>query len=285
MVFKHTAVAAVGAAALLVAGALFASPTVPVIGASAAQAATCGNTAQGFNAWLADFKDRAVAAGIRRSTVDKALAGVTYSKRVIGFDRNQKSFKLSFDQFWRRRVDQRMINRGRKFIASNPALVSRIENQYGVPAALVVAVWALETGFGRDSGKLPIMRSLATLAYDCRRSTFFTAELIAALKIVDRGDMRAGEMRGAWAGEIGQTQFLAERYLNYAVDADGDGRRDLMRSVPDVLVSTANWFSRNGWQRGQPWGPGTANYAVIAKWNRASVYQRTIAKLADELSA
>ena len=177
-----------------------------------------------------------------------------------------------------------MINRGRKFLRDNAAKMSRIEDRYGVPGTVLGSVWALDTGFGRDSGNLPFMQSLATLSYDCRRSTFFTRELVAALKIVDRGDMRASEMRGAWAGEIGQTQFLAERYLNYAVDHDRDGRRDLMRSVPDVLASTANWFSRNGWRRGQAWGPGTANYGVIAKWNRARVYQRTIAQLADELA-
>ncbi|MEM0906251.1 MAG: lytic murein transglycosylase [Pseudomonadota bacterium] len=248
-----------------------------------ASAATCGNGPAGFNAWLNDFKAEAVRKGIRQSTVDSALNGVTYSRRVIGFDRNQKSFKLSFDQFWRRRVDQRMINRGRKFLKDNAAMMSRIEARYGVPGELLVSVWALESGFGRDSGNLPIMQSLATLAYDCRRSTFFTNELLAALKIVDRGDMRPSQMRGAWAGEIGQTQFLAERYLNYAVDFDGDGRRDLMRSVPDVLASTANWFSRNGWRRGQAYGPGTANFRVIAKWNRASVYQKTIARLAEEI--
>jgi len=252
--------------------------------AGTVQAAPCGNGPAGFDAWLADFADRAVREGISRRTVDRALSGVTYSRRVIGFDRNQKSFDLSFDAFWRRRVDQRMINRGRSFIASNPRLISAIEQRYGVPGELVVAVWALESGFGRDTGSLPVIRSLATLAYDCRRSTFFTGELIAALRIVDRGEMRPEDMRGAWAGEIGQTQFLAERYLNYAVDFDGDGRRDLMRSVPDVLASTANWFARNGWRRGQPWGPGTANYRVIGEWNRASVYQRTIARLAEELA-
>ncbi|UOM35994.1 lytic transglycosylase domain-containing protein [Acuticoccus sp. I52.16.1] len=252
--------------------------------AGGAVAAQCGNGPGGFNTWVGQFKREAVAAGIRQRTVDQALAGVTYSKRVIGYDRNQKSFKLSFDQFWARRVNNAMIQRGRSFIRDNRVMMSSIEQRYGVPSALVVAVWALETGFGSNNGNLPIIRSLATLSYDCRRSEFFTAELMAALKIIDRGDMRANEMVGAWAGEIGQTQFLAERYLNYAVDYDGNGKRDLMRSVPDVLASTANWFSRNGWQRGQPWGPGTANYNVIGKWNRADVYKQTIARLASEIA-
>ncbi|XWN31850.1 MAG: lytic murein transglycosylase [Devosia sp.] len=249
-----------------------------------AHAATCGNGPGGFNTWLAAFKKEAVAKGIRKSTVDSALKGVTYSKRVIRFDRNQKSFRLSFEAFYKRRVDQRMIRRGRAFLEKNKGMMSRIEQRYGVQGPVLVSIWALETGFGRDMGSLPILRSLATLAYDCRRSTFFTAELVAALKIIDRGDMRASEMKGAWAGEIGQTQFLAERYLNYAVDFDGNGRRDLMRSVPDALASTANWLRRNGWRPGASWGPGTANYSVLAKWNRAKVYQRTIAKLADELA-
>ncbi|WMS43702.1 lytic murein transglycosylase [Acuticoccus sp. MNP-M23] len=258
---------------------------VTAVLATPVAAAPCGNTSAGFNAWLAAFKQEAVAKGIRPSTVESALAGVKYSSRVIGFDRNQKSFKLSFDQFWKRRVNDAMIRRGRKYIADNAAMMNRIEQRFGVPAGLVVAVWALESGFGRDSGNLPIIRSLATLSYDCRRSEFFTTELIAALKIIDRGDMRAADMRGAWAGEIGQTQFLAERYLSDAVDFDGDGRRDLVNSVPDVLASTANWFAKHGWQRGQPFGPGTANYAVIGQWNRATVYQQTIARLASELDS
>lgn len=262
----------------LVAGALFALLSVAAI------AAPCGNGPGGFNAWLADFKERAVRDGISRRTVDGALAGVTYSKRVIGYDRNQKAFRLSSDEFWRRRVDQRMIDRGRAYLRNNRSLIEKIEARYGVPGAVIVAIWALETGFGSDSGNLPVMRSLATLAYDCRRSDFFTRELLAALQIVDRGDMRVERMVGAWAGEIGQTQFLAERYVNYAVDFDGDGRRDLMRSVPDVLASTANWFARNGWRRGAGWDSGTANYAIIAKWNRASVYQQTIARLAQEMA-
>ncbi|WP_420394142.1 lytic murein transglycosylase [Acuticoccus sp.] len=249
-----------------------------------AAAAPCGDGPAGFAAWLADFKDRAMREGVSARTVERALGDVSYSKRVIGFDRNQKSFRLSFDEFWRRRVDRRMIERGRRYLADQRAMIERIEARYGVPGPILVAVWALETGFGRDVGSLPIMRSLATLAYDCRRSEFFTGELLAALKIVDRGDMRPEAMVGAWAGEIGQTQFLAERYLNYAVDFDGDGRRDLMRSVPDVLASTANWFSRQGWRRGAAWSPGTANYRIIAQWNRADVYQRTIARLADELA-
>ena len=133
-------------------------------------------------------------------------------------------------------------------------------------------------------GKRPIMRSLATLAYDCRRTAFFTAELVAALKIVESGDLTPQQMRGAWAGEIGHTQFLATRYVDYAISFDGDKTRDLYGSIPDALASTAAWFKGNGWQRGGGWEPGTANYAVLDKWNKAKVYQKTIARLASELA-
>ena len=130
---------------------------------------------------------------------------------------------------------------------------------------------------------MSIVRSLATLAFDCRRSAFFEKELVAALQIIDRGDMSAGELRGGWAGEIGQTQFLPDAYVKYAVDFDGDGRRDLIHSKADVLASTANFLKAHGWKRGQPWGEGTANYEVIRDWNRAGVYVKTIAVMADKL--
>jgi len=152
-----------------------------------------------------------------------------------------------------------------------------------VPPEIIVAIWGLETNYGRGSGKFPIVRSLATLAYDCRRSRFFRNELIAALRIIDRGDMRASQMRGGWAGEIGQTQFLTSSYLRYAVDFDGNGRRDLIRSVPDVLASTANYLRAKGWRRGQGWDEGSRNYAVLREWNKASVYVRTIAAVARKL--
>jgi len=131
---------------------------------------------------------------------------------------------------------------------------------------------------------MPVLRSLATLAYDCRRSRFFTEELVAALMIVQRGDMRPSEMRGAWAGEIGQTQFLATNYVKYAVDFDRDGRRDLIRSSADALASTANYLKAHGWRAGQGWGPGTANHNVLKQWNKATVYQKTIAVMASKIA-
>jgi lytic murein transglycosylase len=251
--------------------------------AQPAWAASCGNTAAGFNAWLSGFKRQMIGRGFSRQTVASSLNRVTYDRRVIRLDRGQRNFKQSFEKFYRRRT-KGMVPIARRRMKQYRRTFARIEKVYGVPAAILASIWGLETAFGHFMGKKSILRSLATLAYDCRRSTFFTKELIAALTIVQRGHMRPGDMIGAWAGEIGHTQFLATRYVKYAVSFDGDRVPDLYRSVPDALASTAAWFKGNGWQRGRGWQPGTVNYDVIKKWNRASVYQKTIATLASVLA-
>jgi membrane-bound lytic murein transglycosylase B len=161
------------------------------------------------------------------------------------------------------------------------ATLDRIEERFGVPAPILIAIWGLETNYGADtSGKFSILRSLATLAYDCRRSDFFTGHLLDALRIVQRGDLTLAQLRGGWAGEIGHTQFLPSG----SVDFEGEGRKDLEHSVPNMLASTANFLRGHGWQAGQGWAPGSANFAVIADWNKAEVYQRTIAVMASRLA-
>lgn len=253
--------------------------------ATAAHAASCGNTGAGFDAWLSGFKRQAAAQGVSQSAISAGLSGVAYDPRIIRFDRNQKSFKLSFEQFYARRVGTALIGRARARLKTHRATLDRVERSFGVPREIVVSIWGLETNFGADtSGKYSIFRSLATLAYDCRRSPFFTAQLMDALRIIDDAHMRPEELRGGWAGEIGQTQFLPTPYVRYAVDFDGDGRKDLIRSVPDILASTANFLKGHGWQAGQPWHPGTPNYDVLRDWNRAQVYQRTISVMASKLA-
>lgn len=252
--------------------------------ATTAYAAPCGNGPGGFSAWLAEFKKEARQRGISQRTIDRGLKGVTYNSRVIRLDRNQRSFKQSFARFYARRASPALMKRARGKLRRHDGLLSRIEKRYGVPPAVIVTIWGMETYFGSGGGKMSIVRSLATLAYDCRRSAFFKRELLAALRIIQRGDMSPSQMRGGWAGEIGQAQFLATSYVKYAVDYDGNGRRDLIRSVPDVLASIANFLRAHGWRRGQPWGPGTANYAVLRDWNRADVYRRTIAKASTILA-
>ncbi len=255
-----------------------------VMAAVEAQAAACGNTGAGFERWLADFKRQEVARGVPRGAVERALRGVRYDARVIRLDRNQHSFKLSFAKFWRLRVNKALIRKGCKKMRQYGRVFARMEKRFGVPREIVTAIWGLETHYGTYRGRqFPILQSLATLAYDCRRANFFRRELDAAVRIVARGDMSPRQMQGAWAGEIGQTQFLASKYLQYGVDFDGDGRRDLIRSAPDVLASTANFLRAHGWRRGAGWAPGSANYRVLNDWNRATVYQKTIAKMADML--
>jgi lytic murein transglycosylase len=251
----------------------------------AAGAAQCGNGPGGFNAWLQGYRARAAADGISSGTISSALSEAAYDTKVIGLDRNQHSFKLSFEQFYARRVDGGMINKGRRLMQTHGGTLNAIEKRFGVPGAVIVAIWGLETAYGAQSGgSFPIVRALATLAYDCRRSEFFENQLNGALKIIDRGDMSVAQMRGGWAGEIGQTQFTPAAYFKYAVDFDGDGRRDLVRSTADVLASTANFLKAHGWQAGQGWGEGTANYDVIREWNKAEVYVKTISVMADQLA-
>jgi lytic murein transglycosylase len=251
---------------------------------AAAFAADCSSEGTGFAGWLDRFKARAAAQGISQATLASALAGVTYDRTVVRLDRSQHSFKLSFEQFYARRVGSALIRRGHGLMRAHKATLDRVEKRFGVPAPVLIAIWGLETNYGADTaGRYSILRSLATLAYDCRRSEFFIAQLLDALRLVQRGDLTAAELRGGWAGEIGQTQFLPSGYFKYAVDFDGDGRRDLVHSVPDILASTANFLKGHGWQAGRSWEPGSANYAVIKEWNRAEVYQRTISVMATKL--
>jgi len=250
-------------------------------GLGEARAQSCGNDGAGFSAFLEKVRQEAAAQGISPQGV-AALDGVTYDANVISRDRRQGVFSQTFEQFSGRMVPPRM-KRGSDMMKRYGSVLLRIEQQFGVPGAVLVAIWGLETDFGAVLGDFATIRALATLAYDCRRPDKFRPELFDALRIVARGDMTAAEMRGAWAGEIGQTQFMPSSYLKFAVDFDGNGRRDLIRSVPDVLASTANYLKGYGWQKGQPWGPGTANFAVIQQWNKSDIYARTIAYFAERL--
>lgn len=249
--------------------------------AAPALAAPCGGD---FGTWLQGFKQEASAQGVSQRTIQIALDGVTYDPAVIARDHAQGVFHQSFEEFSGRMVPPRLA-RGARLLKQYGAVFNRIEQQFGVPGPVLVAIWGLETDFGANTGKFPTIRSLATLAYDCRRPDKFRGELLAALQIVNRGDMTAAQMRGAWAGEIGQTQFLPSSYLKYAVDFDDTGRRDLIHSVPDVLASTANYLKSYGWQRGQPWGEGSANFQVLLQWNASEVYTKTVAYFAQRLAA
>ena len=253
---------------------------LPLPGAPA-MAATCGSG--NFQAWLDDFKNDAAAKGISQAAISAGLAGVTLDQGVLSRDRSQRVFNQSFEEFSGRMVPPR-LTRGTNMMKQYGSVLGRIEESYGVPGEVLVAIWGLETDYGVNIGKFPTIRSLATLAYDCRRSDEFRAQLMDALRIVERGDLAPSDMRGAWAGELGQTQFMPSSYIKYAVDFDGNGRRDLLRSAPDVLASTANYLASYGWQRGKDWGPGSANFAVIQQWNKSEVYAKTIGYFASQLA-
>jgi len=248
----------------------------------AAQAARCGGD---FNAFLANVSADAQNAGVSPSVISSSLAGVTQDGSVLAFDRRQRyTFNKSFEQYVSTRVGAGRINGGRAMLARHAALLARIEQQFGVPRQILVAIWGLESDFGKgDMGRLPVIRTLATLAHDCRRSELFQGELIAALRIIQRGDLPLHDLIGAYAGEIGQTQFLPSSYIKYGVDFDGDGRVDLRHSVADVLASTANLLHTNGFKMGGSYEEGSANFEAMREWNHAVIYRKTIAYFADRL--
>lgn len=213
--------------------------------------APCRNTGE-FSRWLADFRKQAAAEGISAKAI-AALDGITLDQSVLNRDRGQGIFSTPFLQFSDRLISNNRLQKGRDLLDQNRGTLDRIEQDFGVPPGVIVAFWGLETDFGAIMGDFPTLRSLATLAYDCRRPEKFRPQLIDALRLVDAGELVPAQMKGAWAGEMGQTQFMPKDYLESAVDYDGDGRRDLFRSVPDALGSSGNLLQKMGWRRGEPW--------------------------------
>jgi lytic murein transglycosylase len=230
-----------------------AKPAAPKATAPSPRAASCHN-GQSFDRFLADVKQQAVAVGVSQRTISEASPYLVYDQGIVNRDRGQRVFGQLFTEFAGRMAAPYRMQNGQQHIKQHAAAFARAEKEYGVPPAVIAAFWGLESDFGVNMGNLPTLKSLVSLAYDCRRSEMFVNETIAALKIIDRGDLTPDEMIGSWAGELGQTQFLPVHYVNYAVDYDGDGRRDLLRSEDDVIGSTANYIA-NGlkWRRGEPW--------------------------------
>lgn len=213
----------------------------------------CQNTSGPFDKWLIGVRQEAQKRGVRKETLAIALDGLTEDRDIIRIDRGQSFFAQSFLDFQAKLATRNRVENGQQKIKQHAAIFQREEAEFGVPAAVITAFWALESDFGTGMGKRPVMRSLATLAWDCRRGEMFRQELLAALQIIDRGDLVPSEMISSWAGELGQTQFLPTFYLKYAVDYDGDGKRNLFRSAPDIIGSTGNFIKSLGWTRGQPW--------------------------------
>jgi len=241
--------------------------------ASNASAAQCGSTAAGFEAWKQQFADEARGKGISASGVT-ALMTTSYSTATIAADRGQRSFGLSLDQFLAKRGGSAIVARGRALKQTHAALFASIQQRYGVPPGPLLAIWGMETGFGNSRGNQNVLSAVATLAYDCRRSAYFTEQLYAALTLVDRGILSAGT-RGSMHGEMGHTQFLPKSILNY-----GTGNLD---NAANALASTANFLKAHGWRAGAGYQPGEANFAAIQAWNAAPVYQRAIALIGQQI--
>jgi lytic murein transglycosylase len=227
---------------------------VLLAGATGAAAATanCRNTGS-FDAWLAAFKQEAAAQGISQRAIAAASPQLRYDQGIINRDRGQRFFGQDFITFSGKMLMPYRLQKGAQLLQQHAALFARIEREYGVPGPVIVAFWGLESDFGPGQGKLPVIPSIATLAYDCRRPQMFRPELFAALQLIDRGDLTPSEMVGSWAGELGQLQFLPTLYVKYGVDYDGNGKRDLIRNVSDALGSGGNYLRGLGWRRGEPW--------------------------------
>ena len=245
-----------------------------VLGAGSAGAATCGSDASGFAAWKAGFAPQAKAGGVGGSGLS-ALAGTKYSTGTIYADRHQKSFHLSLSEFMRVRGAATIAARGRSMKAANAALFASLQSRYGVPPGPLIAIWGMETAFGAMSGHQNTISAVATLAYDCRRHEYFTEQLMAALKLIDRGVLSASSI-GAMHGEVGQTQFLPKNILAYGVGSN-------LNSKGDALASTANFLKGHGWRAGAGYQPGQPNFAAIQGWNAASVYEQAIAIIGKQI--
>jgi len=236
---------------------------VMLLASTAAQAAAPAD----WNDWLAGFREKARAEGIGEATLHAALDGLQPIQSILERDRNQAEFTLTFKQYRDRVVTQAKIDRGREMAREHAALLDRIATKYGVQPRFILAIWGIESFYGRYTGKEPVVAALATLSYDRRRSSFFQRQLIAALRMVDKGHIDLETMKGSWAGAMGQPQFIPTSYLAYAVDEDGDGHRNIWTSLPDIFGSIANYMAEHGWANDHTWGrPVQVPASLRSRW-------------------
>lgn len=254
-----------------------------------------------YDAWVASFRGRAAAQGISESTLDAAFRGTGYLPGVVTRDRNQTEFKRSLEDYLAIAASEERVQKGRAAFARHRGTLNALESRYGVDARIICAIWGLESFYGERRGEVPVISATSTLAFDGRRGRFFEQQLIAALRIIQNGDIPASRMTGSWAGAMGHTQFIPTSFLQFAVDYTGDGRRDIWSDDPtDALASAAAYLQRNGWQRGVSWGsespsgslqpqPGgprfatTANFRVIKRYNNSDAYAIGVGHLSDRI--
>jgi membrane-bound lytic murein transglycosylase B len=238
-----------------------------------AHAAQCGSSSAGYATWKQEFAREAQAKGVSAGTI-QALMATNYAQATINADRSQRSFKLSLDQFLAKRGATTIVAKGRQLKQSQGALFASIQSRTGVPPGPLLAIWGMETGFGTQRGNQNMLASIATLAYDCRRSEYFTEHLYAALQLIDRGVLSPAQ-RGSMHGEVGQTQFMPKAILAY-----GTGN---LENSASALTSTANFLKAHGWKAGAGYQPGEPNFAAIEAWNAAGVYQKAIALMGRQI--
>jgi len=252
---------------------------------SSARALDCGKGSEGFDQWLTEFRRVAALNGISQGAIDSALSGLAYDASVKSHDHGVASFGHNFSGFAASHITAGRLARGKAMLGRYAVPLKTIEARFGVPGPVLVAIWGLETDYGAGNGTFPTYRALATLAWDCRRPERFRAELIDALMLVDRGIVpNPKQLRGAWAGEIGQTQLMPSAVLMFATTPDGAGTPDIIHDSADALASTANFLKSHGWQAGQGWGEGEPNFSAILQWNSAPIYAKTVALFADKLA-
>lgn len=260
-----------------------------------------------YDAWVASFRKRAASAGISNSTLSTAFRGTGYLPGVVKRDRNQVEFSRTLEDYLAIAASDERVSKGRAAFARHRTTLAAVEARYGVPAEVVTAVWGLESFYGERRGNVPVISATSTLAFDGRRGAFFEKQLLAALRIVQNGDIPASRLTGSWAGAMGHTQFIPTSYQAFAVDFDGDGRRDIWSADPgDSLASTAAYLQRNGWTRGRKWGgevgagaPAgriiqpqaggpkfsvTSNFNVIKRYNNSDSYAIGVGHLSDRIA-
>ncbi len=252
---------------------------------------------EGFPAWVEQFKRDARSQGINDSTLASAFANVSPSQRVIELDGKQPERKIGFDEYRNRTITDQRVNEGRRLLRENWSLLKRVEDQYGVQAQYIVALWGIETSYGKNTGGFDLIQALATLAWEGRRGSYFRAELLQALRILQDGHVTRGNFKGSWAGAMGQNQFMPTSWKRFAVDYNGDGHKDIWTTRADVFASSANYLAQNNWKRGERWGRqaklpagfsssliGTDTRKSLAEWSRLGVRSADGSALPNESS-
>lgn len=238
-----------------------------------------------FAQWVADFRAEASLQGISARTLDAAFLDAELLDKVIDLDRKQPEHKVTLDDYLARTVTKSRIRNGREELVENRKLLNSAARKYNVPASVIVALWGMETSYGNNTGNFNLINALATLGYEGRRSDFFRTELMNALKIMDAEKISIDDFRGSWAGAFGQCQFMPSSFLKYAVDFDGDGKRDIWETRADIFASIANYLHKEGWNSEEGISEGNNNFNVLLKWNRSRYFATAVGRLAKKIDS